>query len=59
MRAAFTTRPDGFGTVPFKVTGTTAAPHPDLATRFGKALAIEAAKEGLLGRLFGPRKKPQ
>jgi hypothetical protein len=59
MRAAFKTRPDGFGTIPFKVTGTTAAPRADLASRFGRALAIEAAKEGLLGRLFGGRKKPQ
>jgi uncharacterized protein YhdP len=57
-RSAFKVRPDGFGTIAFKVTGTTAAPKTDLATRFGKAVAIEAAKEGILGRLFGPKKKP-
>jgi hypothetical protein len=56
-RAAFKTRPDGFGTLAFKVTGTTSAPKTDLAARLGKAVAIEAAKEGLLGRLFG-KKKP-
>ena len=56
-RAAFKTRPDGFGTIAFKVTGTTAAPKTDLPARLGKAVAIEAAKEGLLGRLFG-KKKP-
>lgn len=59
MRAGFRTRADGFGTIPFKVTGTTAAPRTDLPGRVGKAAAIEAAKEGLLGRLFGPRKKPR
>ena len=59
MRAGFKTRPDGFGTVPFKVAGTTAHPHADLAARFGKTLAIEAVNEGLLGQLFGPKKKPQ
>lgn len=58
MRAGFKTRPDGFGTIPFRVTGTTAAPRNDLAARFGMGLAIEAAKEGLFGRLFG-KKKPQ
>jgi uncharacterized protein involved in outer membrane biogenesis len=57
MRAGFKTRLDGFGVIPFKVTGTTAAPRTDLATRVGKAAAIEAAK-GQLGRLFGPKKKP-
>jgi uncharacterized protein involved in outer membrane biogenesis len=57
-RAAFKTRPDGFGTIAFKVTGTTAAPKTDIATRFGKAVVIEAAKEGVLGRLFGRKKKP-
>ena len=51
-----TTRADGFGTIAFKVTGTTAAPKTDLASRFGKAVAVEAAKEGL-GRLFGRKKK--
>ncbi len=56
-RAAFKTRPDGFGTLAFKVTGTTSAPKTDLPARLGKAVAIEAAKEGLLGRLFG-KKKP-
>lgn len=55
-RAAFTTRPDGFGTIAFKVTGVSAAPKTDLASRFGKAVAIEAAKEGL-GRFFHPKKK--
>ena len=56
-RAAFKVRPDGFGTVAFKVTGTTAAPKTDLASRFGKAVAIEAAKDGI-GRLFRQKKKP-
>ena len=56
IRAAFKTRPDGFGTIAFKVTGTSVAPKTDIATRFGKAVAIEAAKEGL-GRFFGRRKK--
>jgi uncharacterized protein involved in outer membrane biogenesis len=56
-RAAFKTRPDGFGAIDFKVTGTTAAPKTDLASRFGKAVAIEAAKEGVLSRLFGRKKK--
>jgi len=58
MRAGFKTRPDGFGSIPFKVTGTTKAPHADLVSRVGEAMAIEAMKEGL-GRLFGPKKKPQ
>ena len=53
----FRSRPDGFGTLAFKVTGTTLAPKTDLAGRFGKAVAIEAAKEGL-GRLFRRKKKP-
>jgi len=56
MRAAFKTRPDGFGTIAFKVTGTTADPKTDLASRFGKSLAIEAVKEGLLGGLLGGKK---
>ena len=56
-RAAFKTRPDGFGTIAFKVTGTSVSPKTDLATRFGKAVAIEAAKEGLLGKLFGRKTK--
>jgi uncharacterized protein involved in outer membrane biogenesis len=59
MRTGFKTRADGFGTIPFKVTGTTAAPRTDLAARFGKTVAIEAAKKGLLDRFFGPKKKPQ
>lgn len=58
MRAGFKARPDGFGSIPFKVTGTAQAPHADLASRVGQAMAIEAMKEGL-GRLFGPKKKPQ
>ncbi|HQZ16270.1 MAG TPA: AsmA-like C-terminal region-containing protein [Vicinamibacteria bacterium] len=58
MRAGFKTRPDGFASIPFKVTGTTHAPHADLVSRVGEAMAIEAVKEGLLGRLFGPKKKP-
>jgi len=57
-RSAFKSRPDGFGSIAFKVTGTTVAPKTDLATRFGKAVVIEAAKEGLIGRLFGKKKKP-
>ncbi len=56
IRAAFKSRPDGFGTLAFKVTGTSMAPKTDIATRFGKAVAIEAAKEGL-GRFFGRPKK--
>ncbi len=59
MRAGFKTRPDGFGSIPFKVTGTTASPRADLVSRVGEAMAVEAVKEGLLGRLFGPKKKPQ
>jgi uncharacterized protein involved in outer membrane biogenesis len=55
-RAAFKVRPDGFGTLAFKVTGTSLAPKTDIATRFGKAVAIEAAKEGL-GRFFRRQKK--
>lgn len=58
IRSGFKTRPDGFGAIDFKVTGTTAAPKNDLAARFGKTLAIETAKDRLLGRLFG-KKKPQ
>lgn len=58
IRSGFKTRPDGFGAIDFKVTGTTAAPKNDLAARFGRTLAIETAKERLLGRLFG-KKKPQ
>jgi uncharacterized protein involved in outer membrane biogenesis len=57
VRGAFKVRPDGFGTIDFKVTGTTAAPRTDLATRFGKAVVIEAAKKGVLDRLFGRKKK--
>ncbi len=57
MQAGFKRRTDGFGVIPFKVTGTAAAPKTDLAARFGKAVAIEAAKEGLLGRLFGKKKQ--
>jgi hypothetical protein len=37
------------------VTGTTAAPKTDLAMRFGKAVAIEAAKEGL-GRFLSRKR---
>jgi uncharacterized protein involved in outer membrane biogenesis len=59
VRAAFKTRSDGFATIAFKVSGAAAAPRTDLTSRFGKAIAIEAAKEGLLGRLFGGKKKPQ
>jgi uncharacterized protein involved in outer membrane biogenesis len=59
VRAGFKPRTDGFGTIAFKVTGTTAAPRTDLAARLGKSTAIEAAKEGLFGKLFGGRKKPQ
>ena len=59
IRAGFKARSDGFGTIAFKVTGTTAAPRTDLAARLGKSTAIEAAKEGLFGKLFGGRKKPQ
>jgi len=54
-RAAFKTRADGFGAIAFKVTGTTVAPKTDLATRFGKAVAIEAAKEGL-GRFLSRKR---
>ncbi len=57
IRAAFKKRPDGFGTIPFKVTGVTGSPKTDLASRFGQALAIEAAKEGLLNAFFGGKKK--
>jgi hypothetical protein len=56
LRAAFKTRPDGFGAVDFKVTGTTEAPKTDLAQSVGTSVAIEAAKGGL-GRLFGRKPK--
>jgi type II secretion system protein N len=55
LRAAFTDRGDGFGTVAFKVTGTAAAPRTDLASRVGKAAASEAAGN-VLKKLFGGRK---
>jgi uncharacterized protein YhdP len=47
LRAGFKDRADGFGTIDFKVTGTTAAPQTDLSTRIGKAAASEAAESGL------------
>jgi uncharacterized protein YhdP len=55
-RSAFTTRADGFGTIAFKVTGTTAAPKTDLAGRLGKAVAVETAKSGLF-KFFSRKKK--
>jgi AsmA-like C-terminal region len=47
LRAGFKDRADGFGTIDFKVTGTTTAPQTDLSTRIGKAAASEAAESGL------------
>lgn len=55
VRAAFKARPDGFGTLDFKVTGTAQAPQTDLAQSLGKSVAIEAAKSGL-GRFFRKNK---
>jgi uncharacterized protein involved in outer membrane biogenesis len=55
VRAAFKTRPDGFGTLDFKVSGTATAPQTDIAQSLGKSVAIEAAKSGL-GRFFRKNK---
>ena len=41
------------------VTATSRTFVADLVSRVGEAMAVEAVKEGLLGRLFGPKKKPQ
>jgi hypothetical protein len=56
LKAAFKERGDGFSAVDFKVTGTSAAPKTDLASRVGKAAATEAAVSGLK-KIFG-KKKP-
>jgi uncharacterized protein involved in outer membrane biogenesis len=47
LRGAFTTRPDGFAAIDFKLFGTTLEPKTDLLSRVGKAAATEAAKQGL------------
>ena len=54
VRGAFRDRGDGFSTVDFKVTGTTAAPRNDLLLRLGRAAATDAAVSGL-GRLLGKK----
>jgi uncharacterized protein involved in outer membrane biogenesis len=51
VRAAFKDRGDSFATLDFKVTGTTAAPRTDLASRIAKAGAVEVLK-GALQKLF-------
>jgi hypothetical protein len=56
VRGAFRDRGDGFFTVDFRVTGTTAAPRNDLLTRLGAAAATEALKGGI-DRLFGKKKQ--
>jgi len=56
LRAAFTERPDGFATIDFRVTGSTAEPKTDLAERVGKAAAVETIRGGL-DRLFGGKRK--
>jgi hypothetical protein len=56
VRGAFRDRGDGFFTVAFRVTGTTAAPRNDLMARLGTAAATEAVKSGI-DRLFGKKKK--
>jgi AsmA-like C-terminal region len=57
LRAAFRDRGDGFSSIDFKVTGTSAAPKTDLAARVGKSAATEAAVSGL-SRLLA-KKKPR
>lgn len=55
LRAAFKDRGDGFGTIDFRVTGTTASPQTDLLSRLAKAAAGEAAKgkvKKILEKLF-------
>lgn len=44
LRAAFKDRGDGFGSLDFRVTGTTASPQTDLVARLATAAAGEAAK---------------
>lgn len=51
LREAFRDRGDGFVTIDFKVTGTTAAPQSDLAQRVGRA-AAESGLKKLLRRKF-------
>jgi type II secretion system protein N len=57
LRSAFEDRSDGFATLPFKVTGTAAAPRTDLAARVGKAAAVEAAGS-IFDKLFHRKKRP-
>ena len=52
LRAAFKDRGDGFSTVDFKVTGTTSAPHSDLALRVGQAAAESGLKKFLRRKFF-------
>jgi hypothetical protein len=55
LRAAFRDRGDGFGTLDFRVTGTTASPQTDLVPRIAAAAAGQAAKnkvKKLLEKLF-------
>jgi AsmA-like C-terminal region/AsmA family len=51
IRSAFEDRGEGFRSLDFRVTGTTAAPHTDILARIGKASLISAVK-GKLGGLF-------
>jgi hypothetical protein len=52
LREAFKDRGDGFVTIDFKVTGTTAAPQSDLAMRVGRAAAESGLKKLLRRKLF-------
>src|SRR5262245_51318851 len=55
LKAAFKDRGDGFGSIAFHVSGTTASPQTDLLTRVGAAAAAEAAKgkvRKILDKLF-------
>jgi len=54
VRGAFRDRGDGFSTVDFKVTGTTAAPRNDLLLRLGRAAATDAVASGI-GKLLGKK----
>jgi hypothetical protein len=54
LRSAFGTRPDGFSTLDFRLTGTTLDPKTDLVARLGRSAAKETVK-GVIGRFF--RKK--
>jgi hypothetical protein len=55
LRPAFHTRPDGWASIDFRLTGTTLEPKTDLLARVGRGAAEEAVKQGL-GRLLGRKK---